>query len=66
VVVSRIPASPYPDERYRTKIMFWDRRTYANHAQPNQLAKVLTEAAYLAPVTYGLHELPATSAGARL
>lgn len=66
VVVSRIPATPYPDERYRTKIMFWDRRTYANHAQPNQLAKVLTEAAYLAPVTYGLHELPATSAGARL
>ena len=66
VVVSRIPATPYPDERYRTKIMFWDRRTYANHAQPNQVAKVLAEAAYLAPMTYGLRPVPATSSGARL
>ena len=66
VVVSRIPATPYPDERYRTKIMFWDRRTYANHAQPNQVAKVLAEAAYLSPVTHRLHSVPATSAGARL
>ena len=66
VVVSRIPATPYPDERYRTKIMFWDRRTYANHAQPNQVAKVLAEAAYLSPVTYRLHSVTATPAGSRL
>jgi hypothetical protein len=66
VVVSRIPATPYPDERYRTKIMFWDRRTYANHAQPNQVAKILAEAAYLAPVTHRLHSLPASAGGARL
>jgi hypothetical protein len=46
--------------------MFWDRRTYANHAQPNQVAKVLAEAAYLSPVTHRLHSVPATSAGARL
>ena len=64
VVVSRIPATPYPDQRYRTKIMFWDRRTYAHHAQPNQVAKILDEAAYLAPVTYRLHSVSATSAGA--
>ena len=66
VVVSRIPATPYPDVRYRTKIMFWDRRTYANHAQPNQVARILSEAAYLAPVTHQLHPVPAASSGARL
>ncbi|MDF2825796.1 MAG: hypothetical protein K0R68_3204 [Mycobacterium sp.] len=66
VVVSRIPATPYPDVRYRTKIMFWDRRTYANHAQPNQVARILSEAAYLAPVTHELSSVPAASAGARL
>lgn len=66
VVVSRVPATPYPDVRYRTKIMFWDRRTYANHAQPNQVAKILAEAAYLSPVTQPLHSVPATSSGARL
>ncbi|MGB3481182.1 MAG: hypothetical protein WBB07_03070 [Mycobacterium sp.] len=65
VVVSRIPATPYPDARYRTKIMFWDRRTYANHAEPHQVAKVLTEAAYLAPVSHRLHSVPTTSAGSR-
>jgi hypothetical protein len=65
VVVSRIPATPYPDERYRTKMMFWDRRTYANHAQPNQVAKILAEAAYLSPVTPRLHPVPATSSVAR-
>jgi hypothetical protein len=63
VVVSRVPATPYPDERYRTKIMFWDRRTYANHAQPKQVAKIVTEAAYLAPVTSGLRPVPAAIAG---
>lgn len=62
-MVSRVPATPYPDERYRTKIMFWDRRTYANHAQPKQVAKIVTEAAYLAPVTSGLRPVPAAIAG---
>jgi hypothetical protein len=66
VVVSRIPATPYPDERYRTKMMFWDRRTYANHAQPNQVSRIMTEAAYLAPVTQRLRSVPTASSGARL
>lgn len=48
VVVSRIPATPYPSARYRTKIMFWDRSTFAQHAQPRQVAKALDEMAYLA------------------
>jgi hypothetical protein len=42
-VVAPIPATPYPDERYRTKMMWWDRRTFANHAAPDQLPKILDE-----------------------
>ncbi|MDP9165233.1 MAG: hypothetical protein M3O32_04105 [Actinomycetota bacterium] len=42
-VVAAIPATPYPDERYRTKMMWWDRRTFANHAVPEQLPKIIHE-----------------------
>ena len=42
-VVAPIAATPYPDERYRTKMMWWDRRTFANHAEPDQLPKILDE-----------------------
>ena len=42
-VVAAIPATPYPDERYRTKMMWWDRRTFANHATQEQLPRILRE-----------------------
>ncbi len=29
-----IPFTPYPDERYRTQAMFWDRDSLAHHAEP--------------------------------
>jgi hypothetical protein len=45
VVASAIPATPYPDERYRTKMMWWDRRTFAKHAEPGQVSKILVEIA---------------------
>jgi hypothetical protein len=48
LVVSRIPATPYPDERYRTKLMWWDRRTIANHAEPSQASRVFAEMTSLA------------------
>jgi hypothetical protein len=44
-VVAPIPATPYPDERYRTKMMWWDRRTFANHAEPRQVSQILAEIA---------------------
>ena len=47
-VVAPIPAAAYPDERYRTKMMWWDRRTFANHADPEQLSKILRETAAIA------------------
>jgi len=42
-VVASIPAIPYPDKRYRTKMMWWDRRTFANHAEQEQVSKILME-----------------------
>ena len=42
-VVAAIPATPYPDERYRTKMLWWNRRDFFNHAQPEQLAKIVGE-----------------------
>jgi hypothetical protein len=48
VVASRIPSTPYPDERYQTKLMFWDRRTFAHHAKPRQASKIFAEMTSLA------------------
>jgi hypothetical protein len=42
-VVASIPATPYPDPRYRTKMMWWDRRTFINHAEPTQVSKIFNE-----------------------
>ena len=50
-VVAAIPATPYPDERYRTKMLWWNRRDFFNYAQPDQVAKLLAETKLL------LHEL---------
>jgi hypothetical protein len=43
VLAAKIPATPYPDERYQTKMMWWDRRTWANHAEPKQLSAFYAE-----------------------
>jgi hypothetical protein len=42
-VVAAIPATPYPSESYRTKLLWWNRRDFFNHAQPKQLAKIVAE-----------------------
>lgn len=41
--VAAIPATPYPDHRYRTKMMWWDRRTLSSLAEPEQLSKAVRE-----------------------
>jgi hypothetical protein len=43
VVAREIPAASYPDERYRTQMIWWDRSTYANHADPHQLERAQAE-----------------------
>jgi hypothetical protein len=42
-VVAPIPATPYPNDRYRTKLLWWDRDTFADHAEPEQVSKVFFE-----------------------
>jgi hypothetical protein len=48
VVATKIPATPYPDDRYRTKMMWWDRGTFTNDAEPEQVSKIFNEMAILA------------------
>jgi hypothetical protein len=43
VVAARIPAAAYPNENYRTKVMWWDRRTIATHAEPEQFRLMCAE-----------------------
>jgi hypothetical protein len=42
-VVAGIPATPYPSPLYRTKMMWWDRKTFIRHAEPGQVSKIFTE-----------------------
>ena len=42
-VVSPIPATPYPNDRYQTKMMWWDRHDFVNHARQEQVSKILVE-----------------------
>ena len=44
-VVAPICATPYPDERYETKLMWWDRRTFTVHGEPAQVASTVVEMA---------------------
>jgi hypothetical protein len=43
VVAARVPAAAYPNEDYRTKVMWWDRRTIATHAEPEQFKLMCAE-----------------------
>jgi hypothetical protein len=42
-VIAPIPATPYPDPRYQTKLMWWDRHTFSRYAQPQQAARIWRE-----------------------
>lgn len=47
VVATKVPATPYPDDRYRTKMIWWDRGTFTNHAEARQVSKIFNEMAIL-------------------
>ncbi|WP_193561309.1 hypothetical protein [Mycolicibacterium hodleri] len=42
-LIAPIPATPYPDERYQTKMMWWDRRTFTVHGEPTQVGSIVVE-----------------------
>ncbi len=58
-VVAGIPATPYPDKRYQTKMMWWNRRDFVNHAEPEQVAKILMETKQLTQDFYSQYETEA-------
>jgi hypothetical protein len=51
-VVAAISAAPYPDDRYQTKMIWWNRRDFFSYAEPDQVAKILAETQRL---IHGLH-----------
>jgi hypothetical protein len=59
VVASTIPATPYPNDQYRTKMMWWDRRTFVKHGEPEQVSKILME---ITKVTRDWHRASGTGA----
>lgn len=56
VVASQVPATPYPDERYQTAMMWWDRSTFSQHAEPRQIARIASEFRLLASQLDGAAE----------
>lgn len=42
-VAEDIPASPYPDDRYRTSLMWWDRERIAVDAKPAVYAQMVSD-----------------------
>jgi hypothetical protein len=55
-VVAPIPAAPYPDERYTTKMIWWNRHDFIKHAEPQQAAKILMETKQLTQEFYSLRD----------
>jgi hypothetical protein len=58
-VLAGIPATPYPDERYQTKMMWWNRRDFVNYAEPEQVGKILMETNQLTQEFYRRYETEA-------
>lgn len=49
-VAESVPSTPYPDERYSTRLMLWDRRTMTDDADPAVWQMMLREAEMLVPL----------------
>ncbi|MCC9183039.1 hypothetical protein [Mycolicibacterium mageritense] len=64
-VLAKVPATPYPDERYQTKMMWWDRSTVANHADPQQLSAFYRELKLAAPRILTTGNVDLTAAAGR-
>ncbi|SEH88399.1 hypothetical protein SAMN04489835_5260 [Mycolicibacterium rutilum] len=49
ILATKIPPTPYPDERYETRLAWWDRLTFAKHADPKQLSLYFAEQQRMTP-----------------
>lgn len=61
VVATRIPATPYPDARYETKMMWWDQAEFTRTADPQQIIDTRAEARVLLPLLDGAAALGGTA-----
>ena len=61
VVASRIPATPYPDARYETKMMWWDQAEFTRTAEPQQIIATRAEARVLLPMFDDIGTLSGTA-----
>lgn len=43
VLAASVPSAPYPTPQYRTRMVWMDRRTFATHADPAQVPRMLNE-----------------------
>lgn len=59
ILASKIPPTPYPDERYETRLAWWDRTNFANHADAKQLSLYFAEQRTMSS---RLHSTAATAA----
>ncbi len=57
-VIAPIPATPYPDARYATKMMWWDRRTFGAHGDHEQVATIRREMTHVRRNTQLRHRAP--------
>jgi hypothetical protein len=64
VVAAGIPAAAYPNEHYRTKLMWWDRLTLSTHAEPEQFRLMCAETSDLLRHASAPGELRLASVGA--
>jgi hypothetical protein len=64
VVAAGIPAAAYPNENYRTKLMWWDRLTLSTHAEPEQFRLMCAENSELLRHVSAPGELRLASVGA--
>jgi hypothetical protein len=58
VVADHIPPTPYPDDRYQTAMMWWDRQTFIKYAEPQQVSKIFQEMSALRRRAYHADSAP--------
>jgi hypothetical protein len=63
IIAKHIPPTPYPDERYDTRLAWWDRLTFAKHADPKQLSLYFAEQQQMTPRLEGVPAAAATGTG---
>ncbi len=61
VISAEVPAVAYPDERYRTKLMWWDRSRVGELVSPDQLTALTRESALLLGNSAAASPLPSVA-----